>query len=128
MATRLGSWAIRFAGIPHTRGEDSPWWEVDLGGEQAIDRMVIWNRSNSVLYKRMNHFRVRVLDHSRKVVFERVIEHAPSPSIEIVPLACLAKGIPGPTGEDQPLALQLPQNLLKDVPSRLPCFRRRQSR
>ncbi len=50
----------------HTDLETDPWWEVDLGSEQAIDRMVVWNRSDVSLYARMNHFRVRVLDSRSK--------------------------------------------------------------
>src|SRR5579884_12549 len=69
----------------HTAWESDPWWEVDLGSEQAIDRIVVWNRSNPDLYARMNHFRIRVLDRSRNLVFERVVNKAPSPSTEIFP-------------------------------------------
>src|SRR5262249_21286931 len=50
----------------HTANENDPWWEVDLGCEQPIDRIVIWNRTEGGLYARMNHFRIRVLDRSRK--------------------------------------------------------------
>src|SRR5262249_20334527 len=77
----------------HTAIEDNPWWEVDLGSEQPIDRIVVWNRIESGpyfgLYARMNHFRVRVLDRSRKVVFEQVVDKAPNPRAEIVPQALL---------------------------------------
>jgi tetratricopeptide (TPR) repeat protein len=104
--------------IAHSGFEKNPWWEVDLGSEQAIDRIVVWNRTQGELYKRMNHFRIRVLDRSRKVVFEQVIDKAPNPSIEIVPQALLAETKSGAKGENQPLILRLPRNLLKDVPSR----------
>jgi tetratricopeptide (TPR) repeat protein len=69
----------------HTGFENHPWWEVDLGSEQPIDRIVIWNRSEADYYARMNHFRIRVLDRSRRVVFERVVNKAPSPRAQIVP-------------------------------------------
>ncbi len=72
----------------HTGFENDPWWEVDLGSEQAIDRIVIWNRrlgrDDNEYDGRMNHSRIRVLDHSRKLVLEQVIEQAPRPSTEIV--------------------------------------------
>src|SRR5262249_17623380 len=55
--------------IAHSGFENNPWWEVDLGSEQAIDRIVVWNRTQGDLYKRMNHFRIRELDCSRQVVF-----------------------------------------------------------
>ena len=28
----------------HTEKEDCPWWQVDLGKAQALDRVVVWNR------------------------------------------------------------------------------------
>ena len=28
----------------HTDQEDRPWWQVDLGGVHALDRVVVWNR------------------------------------------------------------------------------------
>jgi WD40 repeat protein len=62
---------------------DNPWWEVDLGGEEKIDRMVIWNRTDADTDLRMSHFRIRVLDASRKVVFEQFFVKPPEPSREI---------------------------------------------
>src|SRR5262249_35854728 len=87
----------------HTGWESDPWWEVDLSSEQPIDRIVIWNRSDGNLYARMNHFRVRVLDSSQKVVFEQVVDKAPDPSTEIIPQALLAETNSEPTGGKQPL-------------------------
>ncbi len=102
----------------HTGMEEEPWWEVDLGSEQVIDRIVIWNRSDTNLYARMRHFRIRVLDHSRKVVLEQVIDKAPSPSAEIVPQSLLAKKMFEAGAEHQPLIVPLPHNLLKGSPAR----------
>jgi tetratricopeptide (TPR) repeat protein len=102
----------------HTDFENNPWWEVDLGSEQAIDRIVIWNRIEFGLYVRMNHFRVRVLDRSRKVAFEQVVDKAPNPSTEIVPHALLVETKSAATEQNQPLILRLPRNPLKDVRSR----------
>src|SRR5262249_23681205 len=98
--------------------EDDPWWEVDLGSEQAIDRIVVWNRTEFGLYARMNHFRVRVLDRSRKVVFEQVVARVPTPSTWIVPQAILADTKPGARGENQPLILRLPDNSRYGAPPR----------
>src|SRR5262249_12808093 len=102
----------------HTASEDNPWWEVDLGSERAIDRIVIWNRTEAGLSVRMNHFRIRVLDATRKVVFEQVVDKAPNPSTEIIPQVLLADAKSEPTGDKQPLIVRLPPNPLKDVPSR----------
>lgn len=78
-----GNTAGEQAQIAHSQFENAPWWEVDLGGEQSIDRIVVWNRNHRELYKRMNHFRIRVFDRTRKVVFEQVIDKAPNRSTEI---------------------------------------------
>jgi WD40 repeat protein/Flp pilus assembly protein TadD len=67
----------------HTWDTENPWWEVDLGSEQAFDRMIVWNRSDVELYPRMNHFRVQILNANRELVYERVIDGAPAPSTEI---------------------------------------------
>jgi hypothetical protein len=39
----------------------------------------------------MNHFRVRILDAARSVVFEQVIDQAPNPSREIPVRSLLAR-------------------------------------
>src|SRR5262249_16782256 len=62
---------------------NNPWWEVDLGSEQKIDRMVVWNRVSENCGPRMSHFRIRVLDASRNVVFEQFFVKPPRPSQEI---------------------------------------------
>jgi formylglycine-generating enzyme required for sulfatase activity len=102
----------------HTASEDNPWWEVDLGSEQPIDRIVIWNRIEFGLFVRMNHFRIRVLDPSRKVVFEQVVDKAPNPRTEIVPQAVLAKTKSRAKGQNEPLIVRLPPSSQSDAPSR----------
>jgi WD40 repeat protein/tetratricopeptide (TPR) repeat protein len=93
----------------HTWDIENPWWELDLGSEQTIDRMVVWNRSDVPLYPRMNHFRIRVLDRSRRVVFEQVIDQAPNPSREIVRPVLLADTESMPVAETSPpLLVRLP--------------------
>jgi tetratricopeptide (TPR) repeat protein len=105
----------------HTRisSEDAtPWWEVDLETEQVIDRIVVWNRTEHGLHTRMNHFRIRVLDHSRKVVFEQVVEKAPNPSTEIPRPTFLAETNSPPRGGNQPLIMRLPLNAPNDTARR----------
>jgi WD40 repeat protein/tetratricopeptide (TPR) repeat protein len=78
------------------------WWEVDLGMEQPIDRLVVWNRveNGGQVEARMNHFRVRVLDAARNVVYEEVIDKAPSPAREIpLDAVSLAEFQPGNADE-----------------------------
>jgi eukaryotic-like serine/threonine-protein kinase len=70
--------------LAHTDEFDpEPWWEVDLKSPRAIDRIVVWNRTDNNQGRRLSHFRVRILDASYRVVFEQVIDPAPAPSKEI---------------------------------------------
>ncbi|MEJ7640294.1 MAG: c-type cytochrome, partial [Singulisphaera sp.] len=55
-----------------------PWWEVDLGAEVPIDSIVIHNRTDGELSKRLDGFALKVLDARRKVVFEKVKMPAPT--------------------------------------------------
>ncbi len=93
----------------HTWDPDNPWWEVDLGSEQTIDRMVVWNRSDVTLFPRMNHFRIRVLDRSRRVVFEQVVDQAPTPSREILRPVLISDPASAASEGDQPLVVRLPE-------------------
>jgi formylglycine-generating enzyme required for sulfatase activity len=106
----------------HTAIENDPWWEVDLGSVEPIDRIVIWNRIEAGryagLFQRMNHFRIRVLDRSRNVVFEQVVDPAPNPSTEIVLQAVLRESKAEAPGEDSPLLVRLPSNTPSDAPTR----------
>jgi putative heme-binding domain-containing protein len=56
----------------------NPWWEVDLGDEFPIDRIVVWNRSEGDLGKRLDGFTVRVLDARRGEVWKQ--EKTPAPA------------------------------------------------
>jgi putative heme-binding domain-containing protein len=59
-------------GQTHTEENVSnPWWQVDLRGEHPIDSIVVWNRTDGDLGKRLQGFTVKVLDKDRKVVFEK---------------------------------------------------------
>ena len=104
--------------IAHSGFEQAPWWEVDLGSEQTIDKFVIWNRNDIDLHARMNHFRIRVLDARRKVVFEQVVDKAPRPSTEIVPRPLIVETKPATTGNEQTLSVRLPMSSQKDAPAR----------
>ena len=50
-------------------GDPDPWWEVDLGDELSIGRIVLWNRIDCCS-ARLTDFQVSVLDADREVVFE----------------------------------------------------------
>lgn len=78
----------------HTAVSKNPWWEVDLGGERPVDRLVIWNRTDNGLQARLKGAVVKVLDDRRQTVFEETLAEAPPASrefavsgIRAVPLA-----------------------------------------
>ncbi|NIP84250.1 MAG: hypothetical protein GTO03_01270, partial [Planctomycetales bacterium] len=62
----------------HTgNGDPEPWWEVDLGAEHDLSRIVVWNRTDNGLQQRLDGFRLMVLDAQRQPVWENVYEKAP---------------------------------------------------
>ncbi len=62
----------------HTNeGSLNPWWEVDLGREVSVEKIVVWNRTDGALGNRLNGFTVRVLDAGKKTVF--LSEKNPTP-------------------------------------------------
>jgi hypothetical protein len=75
----------------HTRNEANPWWEVDLGGDQPIERLNLWNRTDNNLHTRLANFRVllqRETDDkqgkpARETVWSREIKESPNPNVEL---------------------------------------------
>jgi cytochrome c553 len=74
----------------HTRIEDDPWWEVDLGEERAIERLVAWNRVDGGLQQRLAGVVVSFAtlatsgaDGTRVVTWTATWKEAPAPSREI---------------------------------------------
>jgi len=70
-----------------------PYWEIDLGEEMPIDEVVIYNRTDSDLGKRLNSFTLSVLDNSRNETFKQQDLPAPQKSAKFE----LAGGGPGAT-------------------------------
>jgi putative heme-binding domain-containing protein len=65
-------------GQTHTEENTAnPWWEVDLGAEYPIDSIVVYNRTDGDLGKRLQNFTIKVLDKGRGVVFEKKDQPAP---------------------------------------------------
>ena len=62
---------------------DRPWWEVDLGGDQAVDSVVVWNRTEGDLGRRLDGFTLVVLDRDRHEVFRKEGNPAPATSVRI---------------------------------------------
>jgi uncharacterized protein DUF1553/uncharacterized protein DUF1549/cytochrome c/F5/8 type C domain-containing protein len=64
--------------VAHTSGNDNdPWWEVDLKKAKAVDRVVVWNRTDGNVSKRLDGFRVVLLDDKRQTVWKSDTTPAP---------------------------------------------------
>ncbi|HXG08752.1 MAG TPA: PVC-type heme-binding CxxCH protein [Gemmataceae bacterium] len=77
-----GNRSGRYADGGQTHTEENtanPWWEVDLGQERPIDAVVIYNRTDAGLGKRLEGFTIQILDNHRKVVFQK--EKLPAPEV-----------------------------------------------
>ncbi len=72
-----GSWAGN--SVCHTNKEQDPWWEVDLGADLPIDRIVIWNRTDGTLETRLTGFRVSLIDSSKKTIWQQFSTSPPDP-------------------------------------------------
>jgi putative heme-binding domain-containing protein len=71
-------------GQTHTHeNTPEPWWEVDLGETYPLERIVIFNRREGDLGKRLNGFTLRVLDADRHDVFKRTGIPAPESKVQL---------------------------------------------
>ena len=68
----------------HTKKADDTWWEVDLKSSVPIDRLAIWNRTDSSA-ERLSGFRILLLDEKREMVWRQQVETTPKPSSEFYP-------------------------------------------
>lgn len=71
--------------VTHTNTETNPWWEVDLGKVTPIDRVVVWNRTDNNLQRRLVNYRVVLLDAKRNPVWQRSVAKFPNPSSAFTP-------------------------------------------
>jgi azurin len=68
----------------HTQeDENNPWWEVDLGNEYPVQSVVIWNRTDDGLGRRLEGFTLSLLDSTRHATFTRASQPAPAKSAAI---------------------------------------------
>jgi hypothetical protein len=70
----------------HTRQENDPWWELDLGTALPVETVALWNRTDGS-GERLANSRVKLLDANRTVVWETKIETAPAPVAKVGPAA-----------------------------------------
>jgi putative heme-binding domain-containing protein len=61
---------------------NNPWWEVDLGREHGVERIVIHNRGEGDLSGRLDGFTLLALNNSREEVFRILKQPAPSLAAE----------------------------------------------
>src|SRR5262249_29220707 len=76
-----GNTSGRFAdgGQSHTEeGTRNPWWEVDLGQEVPIDTVVVYNRTDGALGKRLDGFTLQVLADAHRVIFQKANLRGPA--------------------------------------------------
>ena len=69
----------------HTDTSTDPWWEVDLKSPASVDRIVVWNRTDSGVENRLSNFRISLLDEQRSTVWSETVARYPNPSSEFSP-------------------------------------------
>ena len=71
----------------HSAISTDPWWEVDLGKEESIDKIAVWNRTDADLGSRLAGAKLTILSEDRKTLWEALIEKPkPSNTFEIQPI------------------------------------------
>ena len=65
--------------VSHTDTQENPWWEVDLKEARALERIVVWNRTEAG--ERLKGFRVVALDAQRNVVWDKSGNDAPAKDV-----------------------------------------------
>ena len=61
----------------NANGDPEAWWEVDLGREHDLTKLVVWNRTDNGLQPRLDGFRLQVLSEERTIVWEKTFPQAP---------------------------------------------------
>jgi RHS repeat-associated protein len=60
-----GTWAN--GSVTHTNYEAGAWWQVDLGGMQAVQSVDVWNRTDCCV-ERLTNFNVMLLDSNQAII------------------------------------------------------------
>ena len=68
--------------VTHTGKVDGPWLEIDLGSEQAIDRVVLFNRTDAGTGNRLQQFWAVAFDAKRQPVWAHLGKKSPNPKWE----------------------------------------------
>lgn len=72
--------------VTHTLTSDDPWWELELSSAEAVDRIIVWNRTDNNLESRLEGFRIELLDEQRNTVWSKTDQPAPKPSLPLSPI------------------------------------------
>jgi hypothetical protein len=64
--------------VTQTATQDNPWWELDLGAEQPLERVLVWGRRGED--GTPAGLRVTILDGARQPVFEQTTREPPRPT------------------------------------------------
>jgi putative heme-binding domain-containing protein len=81
-----GNTSGHFSDGGQTHSEENtskPWWELDLGAALPIESIVVYNRTDGYLGKRLEGFTLDVLDAERKSVFKREKIEAPRDKVAL---------------------------------------------
>ena len=73
--------------VTHTAISDDPWWEVDLGRGQPIERLTLWNRAGDGLAQRLSNFKIALLDADRQIIWQQDVVEPPNLSADYRPTA-----------------------------------------
>lgn len=65
----------------HTAVSKDPWWQLDLGSTQPLEKIVIWNRTDGGTGSRLKDFKVLLLDEQQKPVWEKTVTEIPNPDM-----------------------------------------------
>ncbi len=78
-----GNWDGDFnrGSVTHTTETTDPWWELDLGTEQIVDQITIWNRTDCCS-DRLEGFRLTLLNERRHAVWSVEDQRAPSERVD----------------------------------------------
>ena len=71
--------------VSHTGTEANPWFEVDLGAELPVEKIVIWNRTDGGTSKRIEGYEVSLLNEAREVIWKESPSGVPAPSTALAP-------------------------------------------
>lgn len=72
--------------VSHTADEESPWWEVDLGGAFPVEEIAVWNRTDTG-GEHLANTRLSILDSDRRVTWSGELKDAPKPTARLGPNA-----------------------------------------